>query len=554
MESIGHRGGLIARSAAIFRIISILIVIIIDKDKNVLADGGTVTKPTVGAVWPKPFSQNSHPTYLALQPHVFKFKSDKYDCDIIDEAVRRYYNLIFLHFGTTYDSVRLNRHTNPTEPWNFAGYLDMLEIYLMSKCETFPYEYMDEHYELHINSGGYERTGILIAQSVWGILRGLETFSQLIRPVDVYQFAIQSTSIQDFPRFTHRGLLIDTSRHYLPSLVIMKIIDAMAYSKLNVFHWHIVDDQSFPYQSVKFPSLSENGSYDPYYAVYSQSDIKRIVNHGRLRGIRVIAEFDTPGHTLSWGRGLAGFLTPCNNYYYGDNFGPVDPSRDENYQIIEKLFQEVKTLFPDEYLHIGGDEVDFTCWASNPAINKFMKSHGIVGLKQLEEYYIQKILDINSRLGVKSIVWQEVFDNGVRLNESTIVHIWTGSQQDELYQVTGSGYKALLSSCWYLDHLNTGGDWLKYYECDPLNFPGTKSQKRLVLGGEACMWGEVVDETNVQQRIWPRACATAEVLWSGISNITYAESRLEEHVCRLKKRGIPAQPPNGPNFCPYTLL
>lgn len=120
--------------------------------------------------------------------------------------------------------------------------------------------------------------------------------------------------------------------------------------------------------------------------------------------------------------------------------------------------------------------------------------------------------------------------------------------------MTGSGYKALLSSCWYLDHLNTGGDWLKYYECDPLNFPGTKSQKRLVLGGEACMWGEVVDETNVQQRIWPRACATAEVLWSGISNITYAESRLEEHVCRLKKRGIPAQPPNGPNFCPYTLL
>lgn len=119
-------------------------------------------------------------------------------------------------------------------------------------------------------------------------------------------------------------------------------------------------------------------------------------------------------------------------------------------------------------------------------------------------------------------------------------------------QVTRRGYHALLSSCWYLDHIEGGGDWQKFYDCDPDNFFGTAAQKRLVIGGEACMWSEFVDASNLSPRVWPRAAAAAERLWSTVTvDFDEVQRRLEEHVCRLNRRGIPAQPANGPGYCPH---
>lgn len=199
-----------------------------------------------------------------------------------------------------------------------------------------------------------------------------------------------------------------------------------------------------------------------------------------------------------------------------------------------------------------------------------MKTFNISTFEQLEEFYIQKLIDNISSLNSSSIVWQEVYTNGVKLPPGTVVHVWTGDQKKLLskvlfylifltatlfflctIQITRDNLPALLSSCWYLDHLSTGGDWVKLYKCDPLDFPGTEKQKKLVYGGEACMWAEVVDDTNVLQRIFPRVCATAEKLWSpaGVSSIDEAMKRLEEHYCRLRGRNIPAQPPNGPGRC-----
>jgi len=121
-----------------------------------------------------------------------------------------------------------------------------------------------------------------------------------------------------------------------------------------------------------------------------------------------------------------------------------------------------------------------------------------------------------------------------------------------LLQVTAEGYSALLSSCWYLDHIAGGGDWHTFYECDPNNFQGTEAQKKLVIGGEACMWSEFVDASNLSPRVWPRAAAAAERLWSTVTvDFDEADRRLEEHVCRLNRRGIPAQPANGPGYCPH---
>lgn len=293
----------------------------------------------------------------------------------------------------------------------------------------------------------------------------------------------------DEPRFPHRGLLVDTARHFINVFTLQQILDGMAYSKFNVFHWHIVDDHSFPYESKVFPELSARGAFHPQMT-YTQKQIRQIIEYARLRGIRTIAEFDTPGHTRSWGISHPEILTACEGVFAG-KLGPIDPTKNVTYDFMQKLLAEVVEVFPDLYVHLGGDEVGFECWESNAGIKAYMAANNISNYEKLEEKYIQRVVDMTTALNHKSIVWQEVFVNGVRLATETIVHIWTGDTSALLNRVTGAGLPALTSTCWYLDHLSTGGDWRKYYVCDPHDFPGNKSQKQLVLGGEACMWAEV---------------------------------------------------------------
>lgn len=173
-------------------------------------------------------------------------------------------------------------------------------------------------------------------------------------------------------------------------------------------------------------------------------------------------------------------------------------------------------------------------------------------VKELQGNYMREIIEGAYNLSAKSIVWQEVFDDGAHLNSDTVVHVWKGNYRSKIKEITFKGHKAILSSCWYLDALTSGGDWHEFYQCDPNDFLKEQKLKDLVIGGEACMWGEVVDVNNLISRIWPRACAAAEKLWSpcGPLDIHEASRRLEEHTCRMNRRKIPAQPPNGPGFCP----
>uniref|UniRef100_A0A182NNT6 beta-N-acetylhexosaminidase n=1 Tax=Anopheles dirus TaxID=7168 RepID=A0A182NNT6_9DIPT len=429
---------------------------------------------------------------------------------------------------------------------NWIGYLEEVKVDLKAPCETLPYLSMDEEYTIIIDDSQVQ----LSSFSIWGMLRALESFSQMVVLADDGSMVrINSTILYDGPRFSHRGLLVDTSRHFIDTCTLVKILDGMAYNKLNVFHWHIVDDHSFPYESRTFPELSQQGAYHPSM-VYSQADVAMVVEEARLRGIRVMSEFDTPGHTRSWGVSHPELLTECYDQYRG-KLGPMDPTRESTYSFLSSLFREVIEVFPDRYVHLGGDEVGFECWASNPNILEYMKQNRLYSFEMLEEKFIQRVVDQIDVLNRSSLVWQEVYVNGVRLPNGTVVHVWTGNRQDLLNRITRDGLPALLSSCWYLDHLSTGGDWRKFYNCDPHDFIGTGQQKSLVLGGEACMWSEVVNGHNILPRIFPRVSATAEKLWSpaSVNSADEAAPRLEEQTCRMNHRGIPAQPPNGPGFC-----
>uniref|UniRef100_A0A8C5QMZ6 Beta-hexosaminidase n=1 Tax=Leptobrachium leishanense TaxID=445787 RepID=A0A8C5QMZ6_9ANUR len=492
-----------------------------------------------GALWPRPRSVQISDDFLYLSPARFSIVHGSSStagpsCNLLQDAFNRYYKYIF---G---DSKWQESENRP------LGELQLLQVVIISPdsdCNAYPSISSDESYKLSVDTD----VAVIQANKVWGALRALETFSQLVYQDDIGLFLINKTLISDAPRFGHRGVLLDSSRHFLPKKILFRNLDAMAFNKMNVFHWHIVDDQSFPYESAAFPALSKKGAYRQYTHVYTQDDVREVIEFARLRGIRVVPEFDSPGHTQSWGEGQPSLLTPC---YTGEqlsgSYGPINPIKNETYTFITKFFQEVANVFPDHYIHLGGDEVDFSCWRSNPDITKFMADHGFgTDYSKLESYYMQLLLEIITSVKKGYMVWQEVFDNHDKINTDTIVEVWKGETfYDELAKVTAAGYQAILSSPWYLDYISYGQDWRKYYAAEPLNFNGTEAQKKLVIGGEACLWGEFVDATNIMPRLWPRASAVAERLWSNqqVTSIEDAYNRLVKHRCNMVKRGIPAEP------------
>ncbi|KAL5004133.1 hypothetical protein ScPMuIL_017589 [Solemya velum] len=501
-----------------------------------------IVPKSIGQPWPMPAKYSSNSDLYSINSENFKFIATGESCDVLYQAFVRYRRILF---GKDQEVLKFKPHGKHSK----AGSFDILYVNQLNRCDTYPSLNSDESYTLSANASGLH----LQANSVWGALRGLETFSEIVYQLDDGTFVINGTAISDVPRFKHRGLLLDTSRHYLSLKTIKDNLDAMAQVKYNVFHWHIVDDQSFPYQSSMFPTMSQEGAFDQRH-IYSQSDIKSIIEYARLRGIRVIPEFDSPGHTQSWGKAIDNLLTKCySGGKFNGNYGPIDPSVNTTFTFLINFFKEIAELFPDKYIHLGGDEVSFSCWKSNPDITKFMAEMGFASnYSRLEEYYMQNLLDIISDLKKGYIIWQEVIDNGATVSADTVVEVWKSGYPAELEKITKLGYQTILSSCWYLNYIKYGSDWLPYYMCDPHNFNGTAKQKELVVGGEACMWGEYVDDTNLMSRTWPRASVVAERLWSAVDSISDTagvQDRLEEHRCRMVKRGFPAESINGPGFC-----
>jgi hexosaminidase len=376
----------------------------------------------------------------------------------------------------------------------------------------------DESYSLDVSPVGAQ----LNATTVTGALRGLETFAQLIGSGP----DVRSVHIEDKPRFPWRGLMLDVSRHWMPIEVVERNLDAMAAVKLNVFHWHLSDDQGFRVESQRFPRLQQFGS-DGHF--YTQAQIRHVVDYARDRAIRVVPEFDIPGHTTSWFVGYPELASAPGPYTIERKWGifqpTMDPTREETYAFLDDFIGEMASLFPDSFFHIGGDEVEETQWKSSAAIQAFAKQHQLGDSRALHAYFNLRLEQILKKHGKTMVGWDEVLDPS--LAHDTVIQSWRG--QASLAEAARKGYRGILSSGYYLDHLKPAS---AHYAVDPLaDAPDllTKEQASRILGGEACMWSEYVNDQTVDSRIWPRAAAVAERLWSAreVTNADAMYQRLE---------------------------
>lgn len=364
---------------------------------------------------------------------------------------------------------------------------------------------IDESYSLDVK----DNKVVLRAKTVFGAMRGFETMLQLVQP-QASTFVLPAVHIVDSPRFVWRGLMLDPGRRFLPVDEILRTLDAMAAVKMNVLHWHLTEDQGFRIESRSFPRLHELGSDGMYY---TQQQVREIVKYASARGIRVVPEFDMPGHSTSWFVAypdLAAKPGPYHVEHQNHIFNAVmDPTRESTFHFLDTFFGEMAQLFPDEYVHIGGDESNGKDWKANPAIVHFMEQHGLKDTNALQAYFNTRVQAVLKKHGKQMVGWDEILNPDLSAN--VVIQNWHGSE----FLINGArqGHRGIFSKPYYLDHMYSAAD---LYAADPLP-AGTalsESESKLVLGGEACMWGEQISALSADSRIWPRSAAVAERLWS----------------------------------------
>ncbi|XP_072161978.1 chitooligosaccharidolytic beta-N-acetylglucosaminidase-like [Bemisia tabaci] len=439
----------------------------------------------------------------------------------------------------------------------------------------------DESYELTVSERGYSVAATIKAETYLGVRHGTETLSQLIIFDDhVKELIIPSVvTVQDRPEFPHRGLLLDTARNFFSVDKIRRVLDAMAASKLNTFHWHINDAQSFPMQSVAFPQLTKYGSYSPE-KVYSHDDIQSIIEYAKVRGIRVIPELDAPGHVgegwshLNDGKPEQDLLAcfnarPWQQYCTEPPCGQLNPTSERVYDMLLDIYTEMGQLFESDIFHMGGSEININCWNSTNSIVNWMKKSGL-GLSA-EDFF--ELWDIFQRRALErlekanprvrhAMLWTSSLTLNPRLTKyldpaKYVIHINTKASDKSIGDIVANGYPVVFSNqdalylfCGVGSKSAKEGEcspyvsWQKIYENNPLTIlkeqgvdPATA--KNLTLGQEILLWSEQTDEKDIDVRLWPRAAAMAERTWSNPQESwRVAKSRFLHHRERLAQRGF----------------
>ncbi|CBX98249.1 hypothetical protein IAQ61_010347 [Plenodomus lingam] len=422
---------------------------------------------------------------------------------------------------------------------------------------------VDESYKLELAPGADSID--ISAQTVYGALHAMTTLQQLVITDGSGNFIIeQPVSIEDKPLYPVRGVMIDTGRNFITVDKIKEQINGMALSKLNVLHWHLVDSQSWPVQVNAYPQMTEDAYSER--ETFSQETLKEIVSYAAARGVRVIPEIDMPGHASSgWGRIDESILTCQNSWWSNDDWalhtavqpnpGQLDILNNKTYEVTAKVYKEMASLFPDNWFHIGGDELFINCNNFSSLAVDFFASGKTMG--DLYQVWVDRALpNFKAQANKTFIMWEDVKLSAAVAATGTvpkdiIMQAWTNGV-DHINKLTADGYRVIVSSSdfIYLDcgyggwvgndprynvqvnpnatdgglNFNWGGTggswcapyktWQRIYDFDfTLNL--TDTQKALVQGAIAPLWSEQVDSVVVSQKMWPRAAALAELVWSG---------------------------------------
>jgi hexosaminidase len=390
----------------------------------------------------------------------------------------------------------------------------------------------NESYVLDVSSAGAKLT----APNPLGIMHGLQTFLQLVA-VAPDGYAAPAVHIEDSPRFPWRGLSVDVSRHFISMEVLKRNVDGMAAVKMNVLHLHLSDDQGFRMESREFPKLQELGSDGMYYR---QNEMRELIAYASDRGIRVVPEFDMPGHSTAWFVGYPDLSSGPGPYQIERRWGifdpAMDPTRESTYKLLDKFIAEMVDIFPDRYFHIGGDEVNGKQWDANPKIHEFMQAHNLKDNQALQQYFTDRVEKIVSKHHKFMVGWDEIWTPG--MPKDIVIQSWRG--QDSLADAARQGYRGILSSGYYLDAMAPAA---QHYLVDPLAGADAKltlAQQKLILGGEACMWEEFASDESVESRIWPRAAVVAERLWSPlqVQDVNSMYRRMAAVSAELEQLGL----------------
>ncbi len=425
---------------------------------------------------------------------------------------------------------------------------------------------LEEQYQISIDS----KMIVIKVKTARGLINASQTLLQLL-PIGEYKTAsLSPVQINDYPRFSYRGMHLDVVRHIFPVSYIKKYIDYLTFHKFNTFHWHLTDDQGWRIEMNQYKKLNTIGSwrnetlighfkdtpakYDNtrYGGYYTKAEIKEIVEYASIRAITVIPEIDIPGHSRAVIAAYPELSTkPDTSWDVATTWGMYNRQNNvlapkpATFQFLETVFGELIDLFPSKYIHIGGDECSKLWWKQDPMTQTFMKEKGIKNETELQTYFIEFIARFLQSKGRKAIGWHEI--NEGELDTSTIVMNWGADKQ--AIEAANKGFNVIMTpgKPFYFDHYQSGNpsDSLAIHGYNPTEavylyepIPATISSKGLsnkIIGGQANVWTEYMgNEKKVDYMIFPRMTALSETLWTAPAQKSYAN-----FLNRLEKTAIP---------------
>ncbi|KDQ62085.1 glycoside hydrolase family 20 protein [Jaapia argillacea MUCL 33604] len=434
-----------------------------------------------------------------------------------------------------------------------------------------PLESRDDSYTLSVPTGGAPAE--IKANTTLGLLRGLTTFGQMWYDYQGQTYTLMTPlTVEDSPAYPYRGFMLDTARNFFPVTEIYRMLDAMSWVKINQFHWHVVDSQSFPLVVPGFENISYYGAYTPT-SVYEPTDVANVVAYAAARGIDVLVEIDTPGHTSIIWKSYPEHVacpeyTPWATYANEPPAGQLRFASPATTNFTASLLGAVASMFPSTLFSTGGDELNTNCYTNDSITQYYLNSTGET-LEQALSNFTVKTHSVLEAMGKTPVVWEEmVLVHNVTLSNETIVMVWISSE--DVAAVAEKGFKIVhaASNYFYLDCGGGGwvGDnpagnswcdpfktWQNSYTFDP-NANLTVEQQKLIMGGEHLLWTEQSSPSNLDPIVWPRAASSAELFWTGPyltnataggtaeTNVTTALPRLHDVAYRMVQRGIMAIP------------